>query len=213
MDKLLFIESGGLTMRGCYHRRGGTNQSILQRSTAPIFSPTCLEKLDRFTFRKSLHAVIDCLKVSGLRKNSDGVVLDYFAGSGTTAHAVIELNRADGGSRSYILVDMAEYFDSALMPRIRKAAYAAEWKDGKPKTHSSGSSHAMKYLRLESYEDALTILSSVARVTQQSLLDANEAQEVNGLREQYILRYMLDVETRGSQSLTQRPCVYRSDGL
>jgi adenine-specific DNA-methyltransferase len=154
----------------------------------------------RFTFPKSLHAVIDCLKVSGLRNNPEGVVLDYFAGSGTTAHAVIALNRTDGGTRSYILVDMAEYFDSALMPRIRKAAYAAEWKDGKPKTHSSGRSHAMKYLRLESFEDSLNNLELSRTSKQQSLLDANEAQEVNGLKEQYILRYMLNVEARGSQS-------------
>lgn len=155
----------------------------------------------RFTFPKSLYAVMDCLKVSGLRNNPEGVVLDYFGGSGTTAHAVIALNRADGGSRSYILVDMAEYFDSALMPRIRKAAYAAEWKDGKPKTHNSGTSHAMKYIRLESYEDALNNLELRRTSKQQSLLDAAEAQQVNGLREQYLLRYMLDVETRGSQSL------------
>ena len=56
-------------------------------------------------------------------------------------------------------------------------------------------------MRLESYEDALNNLETRRTDTQQLLLDAAEAQGADGLREQYILRYMLDVETRGSQSL------------
>lgn len=47
-------------------------------------------------------------------------VLDYFAGSGTTGHAVINLNREDGGRRKFILVEMGEYFDTVLLPRIKK---------------------------------------------------------------------------------------------
>jgi adenine-specific DNA-methyltransferase len=155
----------------------------------------------RFTFPKSLHAVVDCLKVSGLRNDADGMVLDYFGGSGTTAHAVIALNRMDGGTRRYVLVDMAEYFDTALMPRIRKAAYAAEWRDGKPKSHSTGTSHTMKYLRIESYEDALNNLDVRRTSQQQLLLNADQAQGAGKLKENYMLRYMLGVETRASQSL------------
>jgi adenine-specific DNA-methyltransferase len=44
--------------------------------------------------------------------------LDFFAGSGTTGHAVIDLNREDGGDRRYVLVEMGEYFDTVLKPRI-----------------------------------------------------------------------------------------------
>lgn len=43
--------------------------------------------------------------------------LDYFAGSGTTAHAIINLNRRDGGKRKFILVEMGDYFDTLLLPR------------------------------------------------------------------------------------------------
>ncbi len=50
----------------------------------------------------------------------EGVVLDYFAGSGTTGHAIINLNREDGGRRKFILVEMAHYFDSVLLPRLKK---------------------------------------------------------------------------------------------
>ena len=59
----------------------------------------------------------------------------------------------------------------------------------------------VKVVRLESYEDALNNLETRRTDKQQLLLDAAEAQGADGLREQYILRYMLDVETRGSQSL------------
>ena len=131
------------------------------------------------------------------------LVLDYFAGSGTTAHAVINLNRKDGGKRKYILVEMGEYFDTVLKPRIQKVVYSRDWKDGKPKPDSDGNgnlngiSHCFKYLRLESYEDTLNNLILKDRTEQQDdLLKANPA-----LREDYMLGYWLDVETADSPSL------------
>jgi len=60
------------------------------------------------------------------------MVLDYFAGSGTTGHAVINLNREDGGRRKFILVEMADYFDTVLLPRLKKVTFSPEWKDGNP---------------------------------------------------------------------------------
>jgi len=62
----------------------------------------------------------------------NSICLDFFAGSGTTAHAVINLNREDGGRRKYILVEMGQYFDTVLKPRIQKVVYADTWKNGKP---------------------------------------------------------------------------------
>ena len=130
----------------------------------------------------------------------DSTILDCFGGSGSTAHAVIKLNRSDQGRRKYIVVETAEYFDTVLKPRILKAIYSPDWRAGKPISRH-GISHCMKVVRLESYEDALNNLETRRTYKQQRLLDAAEAQGVGGLREQYILRYMLDVETRGNQSL------------
>ena len=130
----------------------------------------------------------------------DSTILDCFGGSGSTAHAVIRLNRSDRGRRKYILVETAEYFDTVLKPRILKAIYTPDWRAGKPISRH-GISHCMKVVRLESYEDALNNLKTQSTDKQQLLLRAPEAQGADGLREQYILRYMLDVETRGSQSL------------
>ncbi len=85
-------------------------------------------------------------------------VADFFAGSGTTAHAVINLNREDGGNRKYILVEMGEYFHTVLLPRIKKVVYSRDWKDGKPTARDTGISHAFKHFAMESYEDALNDL-------------------------------------------------------
>ncbi len=134
------------------------------------------------------------------------LVLDYFAGSGTTAHAVINLNREDGGQRKFILVEMGDYFDSILLPRIKKITFTPEWKDGKPKRlatpeETERSPRIVKVIRLESYEDTLNNLETHRTDSQQLLLDTPEAKATDSLKEQYILHYMLDVETHGSQSL------------
>ena len=112
------------------------------------------------------------------------IVLDYFAGSGTTGDAVIDINCEDGGNRKYILVDTANYFDGLLKKRITKRCYSEDWKDGKPVSRK-GISQCFKYIRLEQYEDTLNNLE----------LNDGFGQ---GNNESYMLRYMLDTETRDS---------------
>ena len=60
-----------------------------------------------FTFPKSLWTVYDCL-LAATGDDPDAVVLDFFAGSGTTAHAVMELNKNLGGRRRFVLVQLPE---------------------------------------------------------------------------------------------------------
>ncbi len=106
---------------------------------------------------------------------------------------MIELNRRDAGKRKYVLVEMADYFDTVIKPRIQKVVYAADWRDGKPVSGSPGQSHMFHYIRLESYEDALNNLRFRAL--------GDEAQAALYALPDYFLRYMLDFETRGSPSL------------
>ena len=139
-------------------------------------------------------------------KANDSLVLDVFAGSGTNGHAVIALNREEGTQRKFILVEVGTHFDTVLIPRIKKATYTPEWKKGKPKRLTTSkeaqrSPRIVKVVRLESYEDTVNNLEIRRTEKQQLLLDTPEAHGTDGLREQYILRYMLDIETRGSQSL------------
>lgn len=156
-----------------------------------------------FDFPKSVYAVEDCLRIGGVGEESDRrrTCLDCFAGSGTTGHAIINLNRADGSDRRFILIEAEKYFDSVLLPRLQKASYSAEWSNARPVRRDGGTSFLWKYLRLESYEDALNNLVPHRTAQQEDLLASAEAQGADRLKEQYMLRYMLDVETRGSQSL------------
>lgn len=149
----------------------------------------------KFSFPKSIHAVVDSLKVSGLDENE--IALDFFGGSGTTGHAVINMNREDENERKYLLVEMEGYFDAVLVPRLKKVAYCTEWDDGKPQTRDTGISHAFKIVRLESYEDTLNNLHLRRTPEQDAALAA--ADESN--RDQYLLGYFLDVESEGSASL------------
>lgn len=105
-----------------------------------------------FDYVKSLELVKDCLKASNLGR--DETALDFFSGSGTTAHAVMALNAEDQGSRKYILVEMGDYFSSIIVPRVKKVAYSLSWKNGKVQTHD-GKGTFCKYYDLEQYESTL----------------------------------------------------------
>ena len=121
-------------------------------------------------------------------------ILDYFAGSGTTGHAVININREDDGKRKYILVELGHHFETVLLPRMKKVTYSKEWKDGKPQGRE-GISQLFKYVRLESYEDTLDNLIVESR---KDLLEPVEKEQ---FIEDYLLRYTLGEETATSASL------------
>jgi adenine-specific DNA-methyltransferase len=127
--------------------------------------------------------------------STDGLFVDFFAGTAPTGHAVINLNREDGGRRKFILVEMAQYFDTVLLPRIKKVTFSPEWKDGKPKRMATAeeaerSPRIVKVIRLESYEDALNNIA---------FDDASGQQAMQF--EDYLLQYMLQWETRHSETL------------
>lgn len=123
-----------------------------------------------------------------LRLTKTPIILDFFAGSGTTGHAVINLNREDNGKRKYILVEMGNYFDTVTKPRIQKAIYSDKWKDGKPQD-KNGISQMFKYFKLESYEDTLNNLA---------FKNVDKDLFSEDVKEDYLLNYMLDYETNKS---------------
>ena len=209
-----------------------------------------------FSFPKSVYAVEDCIRVI-TNSHHAAVVGDFFGGSGTTAHAIINLNRGDKGIRKYLLVEIGAYFDEIMIPRIKKTVLSPLWDAGKPKDRDSylsllkqrikekqkelygltgftdktayeferqfllseikrlkteiesfdkvspqsdsgfvGWSHAFKYLRLESYEDTLNNLRFDDNPTRHKAMASTPS-----LKEDFMLHYLLDVETKGSQSL------------
>ena len=161
-----------------------------------IHAPKTLKSLfgsKNFDFAKSVSLVKDCITASGCRD----VCLDYFAGSGTTGHAIIDLNRADGKRRKCIMVEVGRQFDDVILPRIKKVTYSPDWKDGRPE-HTPTTMEAkrgpriVKYVRLESYEDALDNIEfgrGAGQLAQVDRFDDN------------LLRYMLEWETKGSGTM------------
>ena len=71
-----------------------------------------------FDFPKSLWNVYDCLR-SVIKDDKEAIILDFFGGSGTTAHAVLELNK-DGGSRKFIICEQMHYVETVTRERVRK---------------------------------------------------------------------------------------------
>ena len=161
-----------------------------------------------FPYPKSVHTVGDAIFAASVERG--GYCLDYFAGSGTTGHAVINLNREDGGERRFILVEMGDYFDTVLLPRIKKVVVSPEWKGGRPKRIASAeeaerSPRVIKYMRMESYEDALDGIGFDEDAGRLNLEDS-----IDG----YLLKYMLRWETKQSETMLNtamltRPFDYR----
>lgn len=145
-----------------------------------------------FSFPKSVFAVTDCLIVCGAR-NDEALIVDMFGGSGTTAHAVIEMNRDDGGMRKFVLAEAESYFDRVLKPRVLKVAYSADWEGGFPSHNGSGISQFIQVIRLESYEDVLNNLALKPGI--------NVTHADKSFARDYLLRYWLNFETKGSPSL------------
>ena len=148
-----------------------------------------------FDYPKSLYLVMDAIVFAASNKD---IVMDYFGGSGTTAHAVINLNRQDNGQRKYILMEQGEYFDTVLKPRIQKVVFSENWKEGKAQANNIGSfngiSHAFKVLKIESYEDTLNNLELTRSKGQTDFINQMQPQE----RSQYLMHYMLKLESKGS---------------
>jgi len=147
-------------------------------------------------YPKSVFLVKDCLH-AGTNDSQTSLICDYFAGSGTTAHAAIETQRSGASKYNYLLVEMGKHFETVLVPRLKKVVYGSEWANGKPRNRDTGISQAFKIVRLESYEDTLNNLH-LHRTPEQTAALA-QGGETN--RDQYLLGYFLDVESAGSKSL------------
>lgn len=102
----------------------GTYRTVWEdrRYDANIYGTQIVNSLvpnNTFDFPKSLWNVYDCL-YAVVGNDKDAIVLDFFAGSGTTAHAVLELNKEDGGNRRFILCEQMDYIKTVTTERVRK---------------------------------------------------------------------------------------------
>ena len=77
-----------------------------------------------FPYPKAVALITDLLRIGA--PGSEDIVLDSFAGSGTTAHAILALNKEEGGNRRFILVECEDYADSITAERVRRVIHGVK---------------------------------------------------------------------------------------
>ncbi len=76
------------------------------------------------------------------------MIMDFFAGSGTTAHAVLAINQKKHTKNKFILIEKSNQVENVILPRIKKLSYAYDWKNGFP-VNKNGQGVFIQYQRLE----------------------------------------------------------------
>ena len=87
-----------------------------------------LEATAKFDYPKPVRLIKRALEIA---TNKDSIILDSFAGSGTTAHAVLDLNKKDGGNRKFILIEMMDYADTITAERVKRVMTGYPYKGEK----------------------------------------------------------------------------------
>ncbi len=105
--------------------------------------------------------------VISLSTKQDDIILDSFAGSGTTAHAVLALNKEDGGNRKFILVECEDYADNITAERVRRVINGVE--NAKDENLRDGLGGSFTYCTLGETIDTEGMLTGDALPTYQTL--------------------------------------------
>jgi len=118
----LEVKMGRTNTQIVFNKDEGTMRSVWAnaRYDSSEYGTKLLDKLfggASFTFPKSLYAVYDCV-MAATKEDKDAIVLDFFSGSATTAHAVMQLNAVDNGKRKFIMVQLPEDLDQALLRSV-----------------------------------------------------------------------------------------------
>jgi adenine-specific DNA-methyltransferase len=118
---------------------------------------------------------------------ANDIVLDCFGGSGSTAHAVINTNRLEKSHRKFITVEVNQYFETLIVPRLKKAGASSAWSLGKAKT-VNGPSLFLRVQTLEQYDDTLASLAIEPETGQSADFDFDDPA--------FSLRYRLHRESQ-----------------
>lgn len=128
-----------------------------------------------FSFPKSLWNVYDCI-YAVVGDDKDAIVLDYHAGSGTTAHAVLEINDIDKGNRKFIMCEQMDYVESVTTKRVHQVI------------KNKGADDTLVYLELKAYNQTFINQIEKAKNTKE-LLDIWEEMKAKSF-----LNYNVDIK-------------------
>ncbi len=87
-------------------------------------------------------------RIIQLATNDNHMIMDFFAGSGTTAHAIMHCNQKNHTKNKFILIEKSHQFQDVILPRIKKLSYSYQWKNGYP-LNKSGEGVFIQYQILE----------------------------------------------------------------
>ena len=109
-----------------------------------------LGKNNNFPFPKSLYTVKECLEAT-CKNNRNAIVLDFFAGSGTTGHAVLELNKEDNGNRQFILCTNNEnnICEEITYPRVKNVIKGYQFQEKKRDILEQGLGGNLRYFKAD----------------------------------------------------------------
>lgn len=144
-----------------------------------------------FSYPKSIGTMSRILDAA-LYNKEKSLVFDFFGGSGTTVHAILNRERYSMKSSKYITCEVESYAESVTKHRIMKAVYADKWISGRPAKNQCGVSHILKVLHLESYEDTLNNLE--LKRPQTELFEHMTPEQ----QDDYLMHYMLRLESKDS---------------
>ena len=143
---------------------GTTDEGTKQLQT--VFQRAALE----FNNPKPTRLIANLIEIAeGVSKKNNTIVLDSFAGSGTTAHAVLALNKEDSGNRKFILVECEGYADTITAERVRRVINGVE--NAKDETLRDGLGGSFTYCTLGAQIDEEGMLTGENLPTYETLAD------------------------------------------
>ncbi|MEM4638212.1 MAG: site-specific DNA-methyltransferase [Candidatus Woesearchaeota archaeon] len=197
--KIIFVQSKNKTWKVMYKHYMDETQGEIPRSilydislnSFGVKEHKCLGISSIYNYPKPSTLISYFVEISSV--NDKDIIFDFFAGSGTTAESVLKINQKYNRKLKFILIEMDNYFESIIIPRIKKLSFSLNWGNGKPKdTHWQGGGF-FKYQYLEQYEDTLhNILFNESKQKDLFSLLSEES------KQEYIIKYMLDYETKES---------------
>ena len=130
---------------------------------------------NKFPYPKSLYTVLDTLKIM---TDKDDIIMDFHAGSGTTGHAVLELNKEDDGNRKFILIEQLEEHIAVCKERIQKVMqkYIEEEKNKELTLINENKTKSLEDLKKENY-----LYFELAEYNQKFIQQIREAKTIKEL--------------------------------